>query len=240
MQDFELLDALVVDLDGNPLAGVRAQACGINLCLKGQTGADGTVTIDIVEQLDRPAFKYGLGLYAEFAYPLPNEPIHHVGTQVTATFPDPSTSVPLEPGTDVTSGGVTLKLPAEMNEIAIDPFDFDTDALRGFRAVRIPIDKAPAAVDPTYGFELLYALTPVGTELCPRATLSVPNDLGWPPATAVEVFLHGVDVVQKWAPYGGWAKVSDGHVSDDGRVVTTDPDEGIPVLSVIAIRRNPP
>jgi hypothetical protein len=94
-------------------------------------------------------------------------------------------------------------------------------------------------VDPSLGFGIIVALTPEGTEVCPAAKLTVPNSPGWPAGSAVEIYLHGVDVAEAWAPYGGWAKVSDGIVSSDGASVTTVDGSGLPELSVVGIRRKP-
>ncbi|HEX7671984.1 MAG TPA: hypothetical protein VF395_20455, partial [Polyangiaceae bacterium] len=86
--------------------------------------------------------------------------------------------------------------------------------------------------------EIIVGLTPTSTTFCPRAGLSVPNTPGWKAGAAVEFFLHGVEVTEEFAPYGGWAKVSSGTVSADGKTVDTDPDEtsGLPILSVVGVR----
>jgi hypothetical protein len=100
----------------------------------------------------------------------------------------------------------------------------------------VPIDRAPELVDDSFGFDLVFAATPTDTTFCPAAQLSVDNDDGFAPGTAFEVFLHGVDIEEEWAPYGGWAKVSDAEVSADGaRIETTTP--GLPMLGVVGLRR---
>ena len=58
----------------------------------------------------------------------------------------------------------------------------------------------------------------------------------WAAGAAVEFYIHGLDVGQEWAPYAGWAKVSDGKVSDDGTEVVTADGQGIPVLSTFGVR----
>ena len=67
----------------------------------------------------------------------------------------------------------------------------------------------------------------------------MPNTAGWPAGTEVELFVHGVSIAREYAPYGGWAKVSDGKVSPDGAAISTDPGGGLPVLSVFGVRRRP-
>jgi hypothetical protein len=236
---FSHLSATVVDTNGAPVPTVTAQTCGINLCLNGATNENGFVSFDQAVTLDQPAFKYGDARgYARFALPLTAAPIDvDLGNETTVAFEAPATGAPLTPGTTATSAGVSLELAPDMNPVAPDPFDFDTDDLKKFRAAKVPIEKAPAAVDPSFGFEIVVALTPEGTVLCPAAKMTVANDAGLPPNTPVEFFLHGVDVAQQWAPYGGWAKISDGVVSADGATVTTDDSGGLPALSVVGIRR---
>jgi hypothetical protein len=103
----------------------------------------------------------------------------------------------------------------------------------------VSTENAPSAVDASLGFGILYALTPSGTELCPPAALTVPNSANFPARSSVEIFLHGTDILESWAPYGGWAKVSDGVVSEDGRTVSTVEGGGLPGLSVVGIRLAP-
>jgi hypothetical protein len=91
-------------------------------------------------------------------------------------------------------------------------------------------------VDPTLGFEIIVATTPVATEFCPAAELRLPNSLNWVANTPVEFFVHGVEIAEDYAPYGGWAKVSDGSVSPDGVSIVTSEDGGIPVLGVFGIK----
>ena len=95
---------------------------------------------------------------------------------------------------------------------------------------------APAVVDASLGLGVLVALTPSGTTLCPPAKLRTPNSPGWPAGSRVEFFLHGVEVAEEFAPYGGWAKVSDGAVTADGSAVETDDAGGLPIISVVGVR----
>jgi hypothetical protein len=238
-QSFSRLSATVVDDQGKPVSKVIAQACGTNICLNGTTGTDGSVTISGPANMTKPAFKYGGGQrYARFALPLSGASLNgNLGKEVTFLFDPPEMGVALGPGKPAVSNGVTVTLSSKTTSVEPDPFDFDTPDLKKFRAIEVPIAKAPAAVDPSLGFEMVFALTPSGAVLCPAASLTVPNTEKWAAGTRVEVFLHGIDVAEEWAPYGGWAKVSGGAVSDDGQSIATDADGGIPALSVIGIRR---
>ncbi len=90
-------------------------------------------------------------------------------------------------------------------------------------------------------------MAPVDTTLCPPAKVTVtlphattsPNDLGWAPGTAVELWITGSDVGQTYAPYAGWRKMSDGVVSGDGATVTTLAGQGFSVLEDFALRTAP-
>jgi hypothetical protein len=92
-------------------------------------------------------------------------------------------------------------------------------------------------VDPTLKLELLFAAVPLETRFCPAAHVSVPNSLNWPAGTNVEFFIHGLEISQEYALYGGWGKVSDGAVSADGKTVETAADGGLPILSNFGIRK---
>lgn len=236
------VSATVVDETGSPVPHMLAQACGVNVCVNGTTDDTGVVVIDTNTDEQKPAFKYGDGkTHAKFALPLGDaSPIDvELGKQRTVAFDAPANGVSLDAGTTASSRGVELQLPPDLNPVKPDPFDFDTPDLRKFRAAVVSTQTAPAAVDSSLGFGIVVALTPSGTELCPAAKLTVPNSPNWPAGSSVEVFLHGIDVGEAWAPYGGWAKVSDGAVSADGATIATSAGGGLPALSVVGVRLAP-
>jgi hypothetical protein len=233
------VSASVTDLDGAPLPGVLAQVCGIDLCIDLDVSVSGSVARAIDESFLKPAFKYGDGVsYAQFAQLMLPNAVGAVtlGTVTTIAFPELAGSSPLRPGTTAASGGVTLELGDDFRA-TIDPFDFETPEEQGFRAVELPIDAAPPAVHPGLGLELVYAMTPTSATLCPAAVVNVPNTPNWPAGTAAEIYVHGLSIDEPWAPYGGWAKVSDAEVSADGATITTRGHAGLPTLSVMGIRR---
>jgi hypothetical protein len=235
---FAHLSATVLDLDGNPVSDVPAQACGVNICLNGTTSTDGSVVIDQTANIDVPAFKYGGGkYYAKFALPLGTKgPIDvDLGDETTVAFDAPEHGVPIVPGTEATSNGITLAPPTGAT-VNVDPLDYDTPALQNFRAVEIPVDKAPTAVDPQFGFGIVVALTPVAATICPAAKLRVPNTAKYPAGSRVQFFVHGTEVDEEWSRYGGFGMVSEGSVSADGATVETDDAGGIPILSVVGVR----
>jgi hypothetical protein len=225
-----------VDLEGEPVSNELVQVCGLDLCTNGQSGADGGVVITPAQQFLEPAFKFGEGREsARFASLLPDERELDLGVVRTVRLPDVETAVPLVAGDKVEYGGFALTL-APGTEIWIDPLSFRSPLEKGLRAVLVPLELAPDVVAEGPGLELVYATTPVETRFCPAAGLAIDNTEGWAPGANVEVWLHGVDIAEEWAPYGGWARVSEARVSDDGeRIETTDP--GLPVLGVLGFRR---
>jgi hypothetical protein len=92
------------------------------------------------------------------------------------------------------------------------------------------------ALPESFGFELAYGLAPLGTTFCPPAKISLKNTLDWSPGTEVEVFVQGLDVTEKWAPYATWLMVGEARVSSDGSSIDST-SGGIPILSSIALRR---
>lgn len=230
------VSALLVDQDEQPMADQPVQVCGIDLCVFGETSQTGQVRMTPGERMRSPAFKYGEGkTTAKFAWLLPDQPIVDLKAVRGVRLPDLDRGVPLLAGAEANSHGLSL-LPTPKADIRFDGIVFRTEAERRLRAVPIPIDTAPAVVDPDLEFEMLYATTPVDTVFCPPALMRVENSPGWSPQTEIEVWLHGTDIAETWAPYGGWAKISSARVSRDGTTVeTTDP--GLPVLGVLGFRR---
>jgi hypothetical protein len=237
-QQVSSVRAQLSDFAGNP-AIESPQVCGVDVCVFIEdTDSAGNLSITPARSFDRPAFKNGVGLrYAKFAFLLPNQPDHDLGAVRTVSLPPFADGAELVAGGDVSSGPVTLTFAADA-KFEIDILTYTKAEERTFRAAAVPTDQAPRAVDPSLGFALLFALSPVDTVICPAARMSVPNP-GWAPATAVEFFVHGVSIEEHWAPYGGWAKVSEGAVSSDGGRITTAQGGGIPVLGVIGIRQKP-
>ncbi len=231
--------ARLLDQAGEP-AVESPQVCGIDVCVFIEDAdIGGNVSKTVNKSLDRPAFKNGIGLkYAKFAYRLPDTGTDHdLGAFHTVRLPD--RGEPMLPGAPAHSGPATLVLTPDA-EYELDLLVFTTPDEKSFRAAAVPAGFEQPAVDPALKLELLIATSPVDAVICPPAQLSVENSAGWAAGTAVEFFLHGVSIEEQWwAPYGGWAKVSDGAVSADGTVIVTAERGGIPVLGVIGIRRAP-
>ena len=229
--------ANLVGLDAAPAAGVECQLCGIDVCIAiVDSDADGNVTMQAGMPLDSPAFKVGDGLdYAKFALAFPEGTLEHVFANVLAAELT-DTLQPFETGAELASDAITVRFPPT-GVAVVDKLSFPEPSQQTFRAVEIPGNRIASVTPSDLEVELLFATGPVDTELCPPAQVTVPNRAGWEPGSEVEFWLHGSEVItEQWAPYAGWAKVSGGTVSDDGVSVTSNADEGLPVLGVVGVR----
>jgi hypothetical protein len=211
--------------------------CGTDICIQGKATESGGVVIGPQQDITKPAFKFGEGkVSARFARLLPDQPRVDFGIVHTVRLPELGSGVALVAGKQASAGGLSL-FPETGSTIRIDKLTFTEADEQKLRAVQVPLDRAEDLIDPELGLELLYAATPTSTQFCPPVRLSVDNSEGWAAGTEVEVLLHGVEIDEEWAPYGGWTKVSDAAVSSDGLVIeTTSP--GVPLLGVLGFRRN--
>jgi hypothetical protein len=241
--------AKIVDQNGAPVVGQPALICGLNVCSdRGMTKADGTISISTNLSEKRPAFKVGDALnYAEIAIQLTTTTTDLTagGTAVitTANFQGVAGQA-LNPGNSATSGDVTVAVPAN----ATVSFDLihGTPDQQLFRSVNIPMaNEGPwLASSGKTEFKLLYGVAVAETSICPAAKVTVnlphattmPNDFGWAPGAAVEFWIMTTSAGQEYAPNGGWAVMSDGTVSADGKSVSTVDGQGFVLLENFAIR----
>jgi hypothetical protein len=239
----------IQDLDGNPAGDVLVMLESFNMSHPASADGSGHYVIDATGfSLTEPRLLYGDGVaFVTLVASLPSTPDADFGFVSTARLPDAASGVPLVPGQDAVSGDVTLRLAASASaEFDILSYCFADE--QTFRAVTIPVDGSATlpSVDPALGLEMLFGMAPERTQFCPAAQMTVPNAPGWPADAEVEFWYLGTSfyyldpsIVEDYAPWGGWGKVSDGVVAADGTAVSTDPDEGIPVLGVIGVRLKP-
>jgi len=234
--DMDSVQATVLDTDGAPVPETLAQLCGLNVCFNGETDVAGQVIINAGQVMGQPAFKFGDGVvYAKLARPLA-DPISAFPSVVTPKLPPLSEGVELRAGEDASSAGVTLSVP-EDGTVDLDLLLYDDPAKHVFRAAAVPKEMMdPAVVDQDPALQMFYALAPIDTRLCPPAKVTAPNTAGFPAGAEVEIFILGLDVGEEWAPYGGWSKVSDGRVSDDGATIASSDGGGLPILTVMGVR----
>lgn len=225
--------ATITDPAGAPLSGVVTFIVGLDLASNPMfTATNGTVAVHSpASQLRHPVFSFGDALtFARLEIPF-TTPTMSLGALVTARLPQSGAA--LQPGATATSGGVSIAIAAGAT-VGIDALTYDNPDKQQLRAVDLPVAQEAAVVTSSgLGLELLFGVSPAGTTFCPSATVTVPNDAGWPANAAVEFYIQGGDVEQQWAPFGGWAKISDGQVSADATTVSTTPGEGFPFLDAL-------
>lgn len=232
---FAKLTATVVDETGAAVAKLLTQACGLDVCLNGETTSNGETTIAGEHSISKLAFKYGDGLhYAQVALLLPEETTHSLGTQRTLRLPLDEASDYFEPGETSTSSGVRLTL-SDDAEVQVDELSYPDPSEHRFVAAGVTARAFPEAAE-AHGFVSLWALGPAKTEFCPPAKLTLPNLTELEPETSVELLLLVTDVSGRWGRYGEWTKVASAQVSDDGKHLVSDPDHGIPELGLIGVR----
>lgn len=230
------ITATVLDVSDGAVTGHAVFVCGIDLCSSpATTGPDGSVSVGGGGHgYKEPAFKFGDGLaYGQFAIPLAAGATA-MGTVHTARLP--TTGAALAPGSAPESGPLTLTIAAGA-AVLIDTLTYETADSQMLRIAELPIAKA--SVEPALGLERVFAAAPLATTICPPAKARIANTAGWPAGAGVEVYVHGLDVGEGFAPFGGWAKVSDAQVTSDGAAIETSEGGGLPLLTTFAIKRKP-
>ncbi len=233
---FASASGTIVDLTSAPVPNVFVQVSGLDLALSSATSASGSFTVSLDHTLTKPMLEFGDSVaWAELAVPV-TMATTAFGNLTTAALP--AAGAPFVPGGAAVSAGVTLSLPTGATA-TIDTLSYSTPEQQLFRIVQIPVEKETAVPGiARYAFVLLFGATPLETQFCPAATITVPNNATPPlPAnSAVEFWGLGLDVGQVWAPFGDWAKLSDGQVSADGATIATAPTQGFAILETFAVR----
>jgi hypothetical protein len=225
-----LISGQLVDAQGEPTSAGLVQICGKDICINARVGDNGKLAEGVGKTLDTPACKFGDGLtWGKLAVPL-EAGDSALGTLTTPRLPEFADAVPFTPGQAITSGGVTLTLAADAR-VEVDTLTYENEAERGFRAVAL---SGPALTQLGQDFVAGYALSPVETRVCPSPALSLENTTELPAGAGLELFLLGLDIGEKWAPYGAWQKVGEGQVSADG--ATLEFPDGLPLLTAIGVR----
>jgi hypothetical protein len=223
----------IVDEQGEPTSSGLVQVCGKDLCINARVLDDGKLDEGVNGEMLAPACKFGDGKeWGKLALPL-SAGDNELGTLTAVRLPAFEEGVPFEPGTTVSSGGVTLSLNDDAT-VEIDTLTYEDESQLGFRAARL----GEAALEQLQqDFVVAYALSPVETRLCPSPALRLENTTDLAPGTELELFLLGLDVLEVWAPYAAWEKIGEGVVSEDGQALEFP--EGLPLLTAIGVREKP-
>jgi hypothetical protein len=231
--DVGVVSGQIVDENGEPTSSGLVQVCGKDVCINADVGSDGKLLQDIGQGMLAPACKFGNGKqWGKLALPI-GAGDSELGTLTTVSLPAFEDGAALTPGADAVSGDVTLTLAPDAR-VEIDTLTYEEESQLGFRAAKVP-DATLALFE--QDFALAYALSPVETRICPSPALHIANTSDLPAGATLELFILGLDVLEVWAPYGRWHPIGEGTVSEDG--ATLDFEEGLPLLTAIAIREKP-
>ena len=229
-----VLTATVMGTDGSPAAGTTTKVCGTDICSEIKAAeANGDTTINASQEFVDARFVHGNGKeYAEFAVILSgSEPNPAFGDVHVITLPSYAQGVAMEPGVDAVQNGVTLAIPADA-VVDHDNLLYTDESQRVFRTESVLVsDFTFPAVDPSLNMEMLVALAPINTVVCPAAALTVPNTAGFAAGATVKIYVHGHLTFKHYAPYGEWEQVATGVVSGDGQTISTADGEGIELLA---------
>jgi hypothetical protein len=226
----EQVSGKLVDEEGEPTPDAHLQVCAKNVCYDATLGSSAEFDESYGEEMDAPACKFGDGKgWGKLAIALEGG-ASDVGTLTVVTLPALAQGAKLVAGTSASSGDVTLTL-SDDARVEIDELTYEDESEWAFRAA--PFSDAVLA-ELGRDFALGFSLVPHETVICPAPALSVENTAGLEAGAALELFVHGLDVSEEWAPYAGWEKVGEGEVSEDG--ATLEFPDGVPVLTAIGIR----
>ena len=241
MVTFGVVTAQVVDQDDMPAQNVNAPVCGINLCGDiVNSDAQGNLSVD-GQNLSFIAPRFSVG-YNGRGYTKLTSLISMTdfGTIRVVRLPQFSAGADLVGATEATNSGVTLGLAAD-SEIKFDCLTFTDPAERKFVAATVDVSTWTAAeapfIDQSLDLEVIVALGPLDTHICPAASLTFANVRNWAMGANVEIYIHGTKTYQHYAPYGSWAKIADAVVGADG--VATVQGQGIEVLGTYGARLAP-
>jgi hypothetical protein len=227
----------VVDESGVPIPGLTMSVCA-DQCFFGTTGADGRFTVvpdqhivlanyavELHGRPDRATYYTPLapanGLMVDFAAPLVLPLLPSSGPQVAA-------------GSAVTSGDLTLSVPAGA-DVVFNVEDFGTPNGHQLRVLKADPAKLPFINTVP---DALYGCSPFEVSFSQKASLAFTNSAGLPAGAAVEIqSMRGL--VNGAPPAGRFVHAATAHVSADGTTIATDAGEGVTELTWLALKRIP-
>lgn len=230
-------DTSLVDMNGGPITTEKLFLCGTNICTPPLApDLQGKISTWVCTTFVRGAAKFlGETRYASFTSLAPTQAMVTIPPLPLIPLPATGVDIPMGSGT-VTSNMASLTVSGTVTFDPSEPMDVD---LHRFRAVQIPIAKAPPGMPSN--IQVLWGLAPVNAALKPAAKLTVPNTLSWPANATVLVFLNGVDGFEMAppVPYGSWTQIGIGHVDAQGMTISTDTGvgNGVPMLGMVGLQK---
>lgn len=238
------ITASYIDQDGNPAEGVQTTVCGTNICSQpADSGSDGSVMVNSsdIDMFSDPRFNAGHNgfLYAKFSGLIPvTSGSHDFGTVRVIRMDDFSAGIPINPGETASQGGVSITLAGDA-ELQHSCVDYPEESQRVFRGAVVDITSWTAAespqIDQSLGITHIVVAMPLGTHICPGVDMTWDNVTGLAAGAEVDIYENGAKTFKHYAPYGRWAKVSEGVVDSDGTTITTKSGMGIESLGTFGI-----
>ena len=232
------LTAAVKDLDGNAVPDLVTTACGSG-CTYGKTDATGTTRMQVRRYMYKPALMlHGRSRWASYYSRFDAAGDIDRGTLLLPVMPFGEGVVLPEGGAagTVSFRDVTFSFAAG-TEIKIERLELQEPDEQKFRAISIPLDKAPPFVAAAGGnFAAVYAMTPFATRIKPGASVTIANTAKLPANAAVELFQQATMLDDSHGPFGGFSKVADAHVSADGATITTDEGQLVTEITWLGVR----
>lgn len=245
----------VVDEAGAPIAGLSLSVCGA-VCFTTPDGqvsdAEGRFAVPIgarVTPAELSLSAHGRPRYAGYYRALPTAPDSSevdLGDQPVLELPASGPELVVKgsgaPAQSVTSGDVTLEIPAG-TELRLDVEDVALgDVGRQLRVASPQRDNWPRFLGSLTGALAVYALAPFessfrtleGVDTTARVTLV--NRTGLGAGARVEVLALGTYQFADWLTPAAFERVAQGTVSSDGATITLDSGAGLAHLTWIVLK----
>ena len=228
----------VVDENDAPIDALVVSVCA-GLCFFGATDAQGTfsVTPDAHIVVDSYALElHGRPSRISYYTPLPaGGTALSYGTALPLPKLPASGTAIVGDGTaqSVVGGDITLAIGAGTKAL-FNVEDFGIEHGHDLRVVSIANPASLPFVDAAHPPRALWALAPFETGFSAKVPVTLANTTALAAGTAVELKVMG-GLVLDAPPAGHLAHAAFGHVSADGKTITTDPGEGIVELTFVAL-----
>lgn len=235
----------VLDTDGAPRVDVPVTVCG-PVCWLGRTGADGRFSVsvgDFVPTAIYSVLAHARPDHATVYVPMPDavgpgdiitlaEPLRVPRYMVTGDVVDGDAGV-------ARAGMVTVRVPPDAR-LELDLEDFKLGELgRRLRVAQVPVDRAPPFAREGRA-QAVWALAPFALTSTRPLGLRLPNTLGLPAGTAVDLVMMGGDILPPLSNAGRAVAAARGAVTPDGMFVETLPGEGVSKLTWVGVRAREP
>lgn len=234
----------LVDPSGAPLASRLATFCGGETCYYGRTRDDGGFTTAVGARLltdEYVVFAHGAPTHANLLVELAAErrgpDVRLPAPVLLPRLPDEGPALPPDdgPGGEVSSGGLTLRVPPG-TRVSLDIEDVARgDAGRMLRVARVEgAQLPPFARDAGAVFAL--ATAPFDASFSRPVGASIDGAAGLSPGQRVELYDQETSFLGDTTGTGRARLVARGAVSGDGARILLDADAGVTRLTWLAVR----